>query len=131
MSAHNANHELVADHSNPGEVSRMPERPYLVLHAGLPFYADPRCEKQVHGASLVVLRCEDPRQTHHPVECMPTSKSYEKGQVVCWELNYKRMWESAWYWNPETAGIEKAWSQAVEFIGMVVRLPDGPTGGGH
>ena len=106
----------------PKETSEMPVRPYRVLHAGLPFYSDPECACEVLGARLVVLRSEDPRQQHHPIECMPTRKHYEKDQVLSWDINHKIQWEDAWYVNPESGNKEKAWVRAVEFIGMVVKL---------
>jgi len=110
----------------PGEINRMPERPYRVLHAGIPFYSDSKCEEQVQEATLVILRCEDPRQNHLPIECMPTRLRYEAGQIVNWDLNNKKLWELSWYVDPETGKIERAWIQAVEFIGKVVRAEGSP-----
>ncbi len=106
----------------PGEVFKMPERPYRVLHTGLPFYSDPECKSKVTDANLVVLLSEDPKQSHRPVECMPTRKCYEQGQLLRWDINPKRQWTDSWYVNPETGSKEKAWTRAVEFLGVVVRI---------
>jgi len=108
---------------NPGFVDVMPARPYLVLHADLPFYADAECRKQIRGARLVVLQCEDPLQKQRTIECMPAVKDYRKGDIVQWETNHKRLWDDAWYVNPESGSKVKAWTRAVEFIGRVYR-PD-------
>ena len=108
---------------NPREIQHMPARPYRILHAGLPFFSDPECLTEVQGARLVVLLCEDPSQKHRPIECMPVRKKYLKQQFVRWDINNKKMWDVAWYRNPETGKNEKAWSQAVEFTGPVVKLP--------
>lgn len=108
----------------PEEVFEMPERPYRVLHAGVPFYSDPECSSKVTDAHLVVLLSEDPKQSHHPVEYMPTRKRYEKGQILRWEINPKRQWTDSWCVNPETGNKEKAWTRAVEFLGDVVRTND-------
>jgi len=54
------------------------------------------------------------------IECMPTRKRYQAGQIVTWELNKDQIWEDAWYRNPETEKVEKAWTQAVEFEGRIV-----------
>ena len=105
----------------PKVTDEMPARPYRVLHANVPFYSDSDCRNEVPGARLVVLQCEDPCQTERPVECMPALKEYSPGQVVTWELNNDILWETAWYRNPATGLAEKAWSQAVEFIGRVIR----------
>ncbi len=104
---------------NPDAVRAMPARPYRVLHAGLPFYSDAECNTEVKDARLIVLRSEDPKQDHHPVECMPTRKIYAKDQVLQWEINHKRQWAESWYVNPDTGHSEKAWTRAVEFLGKV------------
>ena len=106
---------------HPGETNEMPARPYKVLHADLAFYSDPECHVEVSGARLLVLQCEDPRQQHKVVECIPTMRIYSQGQTVVWELNNKAVWDSAWYTNPETNRKEKAWARAVEFAGKIVR----------
>ena len=104
----------------PEVTHEMPVRPYTVLHELLPFYSDPECRTEVRDARLVVLRSDDPRQTHHPVECVPTRKHYAKGQTLVWDINHKLQWEEAWYVNPDNGSKEKAWARAVEFIGKVV-----------
>jgi hypothetical protein len=106
---------------NPGEVDYTPVRPYRVLHAGLPFYSDPECKMEVRGARLVVLRCEDPRQKHNVIECMPTRKNYRQGQLVLWEIDNRNQWGKSWYVDPDTGRIEGCWGLAVEFIGRAVR----------
>jgi hypothetical protein len=58
------------------------------------------------------------------VECMPTLKEYSRGQILRWDINHKRLWEAAWYLNPDTGAKERAWVQAVEFTGKVVKLGD-------
>jgi hypothetical protein len=105
---------------NPGIIEEMPARPYRVLHADVPFYSDPGCKRRIEGVNLVVLGSEDPHQQHQVQECMPTRKKYKAGQLVCWDLNYKQVWQNCWYRNPQTANIEVAWTQAVEFVGKVV-----------
>lgn len=106
----------------PEVLSEMPARPYRVLHANLPFYSDSECRTEVSGARLVVLRCEDPAQKLRPIECMPARKQYLQGQIVNWSINHKRFFELAWYRDPETGVIEKAWAQAVEYNGKVISL---------
>jgi len=105
---------------NPGTTERMPMRPYRVLYADLDFCSDPECKTKVEDACLIVLRSEDPKQKHQIQECMPTRKKYQVGQLVEWDLNNNRIWQNCWFRNPETGKAEKAWIQAVEFIGRVV-----------
>jgi len=116
--------ELPPDNPEPEETTSMPARPYRVLHADLPFYSDSKCEKEVQGARLVVLRCEDPEQNQKTIECMPVVKKYRQGQIVSWDLNNKRMWEHSWYRNPDSGEVERAWAQAVEFTGKVVTVAE-------
>jgi len=108
---------------DPGYTDTMPARPYRVLHAGLPFFSDPECRERVPGATLVVLRCEDPAQQHQPIECMPSRKDYGPDDIVQWEINNKNLWTAAWYVDPDTGAKTKAWAQAVEFIGKRARQP--------
>ena len=121
LAAQSQNDQAPEFDPNPEETHDMPVRPYTVLHDLLPFYSDPDCRVEVKGARLVVLRSDDPRQTHHPIECMPTRKTYSKGQTLRWEINHKLQWEESWYVNPDTGSKEKAWARAVEFIGLVVK----------
>ncbi len=106
---------------NPATATEMPVRPYRVLHAGIPFYSDPDCRMQVQGATLLILRSDDPRQKHHPVECVPTRRNYRTGDIVQWDINNKQQWTDGWYRNPETGNSEKAFMRSVEFSGKVVR----------
>ena len=110
---------------NPPETDVVPLRPYRVLHADLPFFSDPDCRIEVPGARLIVVQSEDPAQAQHPIEALPVRKRYRKNQIVHWEFNNKKMWDAAWYVNPETGAKERAWRGAVEFVGQVVRRPAG------
>lgn len=108
---------------DPGYTDQMPARPYRVLHAGLPFFSDSECRNRIEGAALIVLRCEDPAQKHHPIECMPARKKYNVDDVVQWDINKDKLWSESWYVDPGSGTRTKAWTQAVEFIGKKVRVP--------
>jgi hypothetical protein len=114
--------------AEPARIDYRPARPYRVLYADLPFYSDPKGLIEVPEARLAVLRCEDPGQTQQTIECMPVRKRYRPGQVVAWDLNNKKMWETAYYRDPQTGEIERAWVQAVEFTGPVVDVAEGEGG---
>jgi hypothetical protein len=115
------NESSAAFDSNPGFAEKMPARPYRVLLINLPFYSDPECKSQVEGSRLILLKSEDPKQNHQVEEWMPTRMQYQVGQIVQWGLNNKNIWQESWFKNPETGKIEKAWNQAVEFNGKIVR----------
>jgi len=105
---------------NPGETDSMPAIPHKVLHAGLPFYSDPECRTQVPDATIIVLQALDPDDPIQELDVAPTRRQYKAGQIVEWDLNNKKLWEKAWYRNPESGQIEQAWNFHVEFIGRVV-----------
>jgi hypothetical protein len=107
---------------NPEVIDRMPVRPYRILHADIAFFSDPECRTRIEGASLIMLMSEDPGQQHQVLECMPARKKYRAGQLVQWDLNNNLVWQNCWYRDPETGNAEMAWTQAVEFVGRVVRI---------
>lgn len=48
----------------------------------------------------------------------PTTRDdYIKGEILSWEWNMNRVWGEAWYRDPRTNEIKKAWGQAAEFVG--------------
>ncbi len=104
----------------PTETDELPAIPHLVLYAGIPFYSDAECTKQVSDASLLILEPLDPADTIQELDVAPTRREYKVGQFVTWELNNKKLWETCWYRNPETGRIEQAWAFHVEFIGSVI-----------
>ena len=105
---------------NPGQTDSMPAIPHKVLHAGLPFYSDPECKKQVPDATLIILQALDPDDPIQELDIAPTRWQYTAGQIVEWDLSNKKLWEKSWYRNPESGQIEQAWNFHVEFIGRVV-----------
>ena len=105
---------------DPGIIHTMPARPYRVLLVDLPLYSDSSCQLKIEDSSLIVLKSEDPEQKHSVEEVMPTRKKYKVGQLVQWDLNNKKVYPNSWYKNPESGEIERAWIQAVEFIGKIV-----------
>jgi hypothetical protein len=106
----------------PETVSEMPARPYRVLHAGITFFSDPECRVPVPDAHLLILRCEDPVQQHHPIEWIPSRKNYRAGDMVQWDINSKQQWTESWFVHPESGNRERAWMRSVEFAGKVVRI---------
>ena len=105
---------------NPGQTDTMPAIPHKVLHAGLPFYADRECKTQVPDATLLILQALDPDDPVQELDVAPTRRNYTAGQIVEWDLSNKKLWEKAWYRNPESGEIEPAWNSHVEFTGRVV-----------
>lgn len=104
----------------PDQSDEMPVVPYRVLYTNIPFYSDPQCAKEVVGGKVIILEALDPDDELNELDIVPTSKHYEPGQLVRWNLNNKKMWEESWYKNPETNQIEQAWVIHVEFTGQVL-----------
>jgi len=105
---------------NPGQTDELPALPHRVLYANIPFYADPECKQQVTDGTILILQSLDPDDPIQELDVAPTRKNYQAGQIVVWDLNNKKLWEKAWYRNPESGRIEQAWSFHVEFMGKVV-----------
>ncbi len=105
---------------NPGQMDELPALPHRVLYANIPFYSDPECKQQVTDGTILILQSLDPDDPVQELDVAPTRKGYQAGQIVAWDLNNKKLWERAWYRNPETGDIEQAWTFHVEFIGKVV-----------
>lgn len=104
----------------PETTDEVPVVPYRVLYVELPFYMDPECTREVTDARIVVLEAQDPSDPPLEKDVVPSRKRYQVGQMVTWSLNNKKSWEEAWYRNPETGRIERAWTMHVEFIGEVI-----------
>jgi len=105
---------------NPGQTNELPALPHRVLYSNIPFYSDPECKQQVTDGTILILQSLDPDDPVQELDIAPTRKSYQSGQIVAWDLNNKKLWEKAWYRDPETGEIEQAWTFHVEFIGKVV-----------
>jgi len=105
---------------NPGQIDELPALPHRILYADIPFYSDPECKQQVTDGTILILQSLDPDDPIQELDIVPTRKRYQAGQIVVWDLNNKKLWEKAWYRQPETGEIEQAWSFHVEFIGKVV-----------
>ncbi|MBI4445865.1 MAG: hypothetical protein HY645_08130 [Acidobacteria bacterium] len=105
--------------SQPKTTALRPISPFRILHAGLTFYSDSKCEKEVPEARLLLLICEDPAETLREVEAVPARMAYEKGQIVNWLFDHHKTWGESWYRDPETGKILKAWTQSAEFVGEV------------
>lgn len=108
-----------SESSTPETTSEVPVLPHRILHAGLPFYSDPGCSKQVSGASLYILLPLDD-DGFPMLDVVPSRKTYAVGQYVTWQLNKDLAWEECFYRNPETGQTGQAWTRHVEFVGAVI-----------
>lgn len=105
--------------NSPPVTDVKPVTPFRVLHVGLPFYSDAACTQEAQDARLIIIQCEDPIETLREPEPLPTTRTYQVGQIVQWGFNNKTLWPECWYRNPETGEIKRAFTQSVEFVGKV------------
>ena len=105
---------------DPDESDEMPQVPYRVLYADIPFYSDSECKKEVAEGRIAVLEALDPDDEFPELDVVPTLNRYEPGRLVRWSLHNKKLWEESWYKNPENGQIERAWMTHVEFNGEVL-----------
>ena len=49
---------------------------------------------------------------------LPTTRThFQKGKRVAWDWNMQKKWPTAWYRDPNTGGVKRAWIKSAEFIG--------------
>jgi len=96
----------------------IPHETYVVLHAGVPIFADPQCTKRIDGATAVFLETHSPGGAAKTVRVFPTTRDhFVVGKRVAWEWSDARVFPQAWYREPDTGEIGTAWRSSMEFVG--------------
>ena len=91
----------------------------IVEYSNLNMYADSECKEQIPGITGVMLKqtlVEGLGNATHMV--YPTTRTdYEKREHVSWKWTFARIVGDAWYRDPTTNEIKKAWSWSAIFVG--------------
>ncbi|MCL6753625.1 DUF4935 domain-containing protein [Nostoc sp. CCCryo 231-06] len=97
----------------------IPHEVHIVYHPGVLVYADPDCTRVQESVKAVILETR-----RHPSDALvgfiilPTTLTrFTKGRIVSWEWNINKIWEAAWYRDPDTNEIKSAWASSAEFVG--------------
>lgn len=91
----------------------------IVEYAGLKIYKDSSCKEQVSGVTGVMIRSVLIDKVGPPrYAVFPTTRTdYEKGERLTWKWDLSRGFGEAWYRDPNTNEIKKAWDSSALFIG--------------
>jgi hypothetical protein len=96
----------------------IPHEVNTVHHPGVPIYSDAECRKEIDGARGVILETVSPGGVTKMKRIFPTTQThFKKGMRVAWEWSNARIFERAWYRDPDTGEIRDAWGSWMEFIG--------------
>lgn len=96
----------------------MPRETSFVYIPNIDIFEDEKLETRIENIIGVMLKTISPGGVSSTLKVFPTTKNnYEKGKEVSWEWNLGLKLGPAWYKNPETGNIEKAWDSSAEFIG--------------
>lgn len=95
-----------------------PKEINVVYHPGVDIYADEDCNQRFEGSKGVILETESPGGMQRTYRIFPTTKAhFKKGKRVAWEWSHDHSWGPAWYRDPDTGEIKRAWLSSMEFTG--------------
>lgn len=96
----------------------IPHEVNTVYHPGVTIYSDPECRKEIEAAWGVILETISPGGVTKTRRIFPTTRThFKKGVRVAWEWSDARLFEQAWYRDPDTGEIRDGWGGSTEFIG--------------
>ena len=98
------------------EILRSIPRETYKVSGLVPFFSDASATKPVDGARALILEISS-QDGKHGYAAYPTTKAYERGQVLSWEWNLQKVWGPSWYRDPQTGAIKHGWDSAGEFVG--------------
>jgi uncharacterized protein YutE (UPF0331/DUF86 family) len=98
------------------EILRLVPRQTYKVSAVVPFFSDPAATVRVEGARAVILETT-PSDGGHVYAAYPTTKAYERGQMLSWEWNMRKVWGRSWYKDPQSGETKLGWDSAAEFVG--------------
>ena len=100
-------------------IKSIPHEINIIYHPGVDIYSDEQCDNLIPNVKGVILETTSPGRAEKFKRIFPTTRPeyYKKGKRVTWEWNLSRTWGKAWYKDPDTGEIKKAWDSAGEFVG--------------
>lgn len=98
-------------------VDGIPHEINVVYRPGVPVYKDERLKNKYDDILGVILDTTSPGGAIKEKRVFPTRKTYRKGTQLSWEWNFGRVWQAAWYKDPDTGKVKQAWGSSAEFIG--------------
>jgi hypothetical protein len=98
-------------------VRAIPRERNVVAYAGVEIFADPSATEAIPDVKGVILQTLSPGAASTSYRIFPTTRSdYVVGKEVSWEWG-SRKWGEAWYRDPVSHFVMKAWDDSMEFVG--------------
>lgn len=100
-------------------IKAIPHEINIVYDPGVILYSDPDCTQEISDAKGLILETTSPGKAEVSKRIFPTTRPeyYKKGKQVTWEWNLSKVWQQAWYIDPDTKEKQKGWDSAGEFVG--------------
>ncbi len=99
-------------------IQSLPREKSWVHHEGVPIYSDPECKHPIPNVKGVILRTESSSGAMVSYRIFPSTKThFRKGKRVASEWSFEKTWSDAWYRDPDTNQVRKAWRSSAEFVG--------------
>lgn len=96
----------------------LPRETNWVHHEGVPIYSDPECTNEIKGVKGIILKTSSSSGARTFFRIFPSTRThFKKGKRVAWEWSFEKKWDDAWYRDPDTNEMERAWNSSAEFIG--------------
>lgn len=96
----------------------LPRETNWVHHEGVPIYSDPECTNEIKGVKGIILKTSSSSGASTFFRIFPSTRThFKKGKRVAWEWTFEKTWGDAWYKDPDTNEIKRAWNSSAEFIG--------------
>lgn len=98
-------------------LASIPLEKNVVLHPGVDIFGDEQCTQPLMGKGLIIRTTT--ADGTESTRIFPTTQThYFTGMNLTWQWNPAHHWGPAWYRDPETGEIKKAWSSSLEFVGQ-------------
>lgn len=100
-------------------IKGIPHEINIVYDPGVVLYSDPDCTQEISDAKGLILETTSSGKAEISKRIFPTTRPeyYKKGKQVTWEWNLSKVWQPAWYIDPDTGAKQKGWDSAGEFVG--------------
>lgn len=100
-------------------IKSIPHEINVIYHSGVDIYSDEQCNNLIPDVKGIILETTSPGRAQQFKRIFPTTRPeyYKKGKIVTWEWDLSRIWDKAWYKDPDTGEIKQAWGSAGEFVG--------------
>ncbi|MCB9385132.1 MAG: hypothetical protein H6509_10980 [Bryobacterales bacterium] len=96
-------------------INSVPHERNVVEHPGVDIFSDEQGKDLIEDAKGVILTTTSAGGASESFRIFPTTRRYEKGQAVSWEWNLNRKWGKAWYRDPQSGELTRAWDGSLEF----------------